>query len=61
VASKFLDSNINVEKNDFNLLEYIIHNQYLILDYAIADSSEVIKILKDTLNEYQSITNNLLV
>jgi HEAT repeat protein len=60
VASKFLESNLKVDTHDFNLVEYIIYNQYVMLDYAVKDTSEYVKNLKEILEQYQAVTGRLL-
>lgn len=58
--SYFVANNCPVYEQDFNLLEYIIYNQYIILDDYSLRSSEYIKALNEILKEYQTITNRIL-
>lgn len=59
--SCFLPSNIKVEAKDFNLLEYIIYNQYTILDYQVMRSNEYIEGLTNILKQYQSIAERIII
>ena len=59
--SYFLPSELKVVVNDFNLLEYIIYNQYTILDYQITTSMEYISGLQGILEQYQTIGDRILV
>jgi hypothetical protein len=53
--------NLNrVEIIDFNLLEYIIYNQYAILDHHTLFSKEYIESMTEILLRYQEITNTCL-
>lgn len=61
VPSKFIESNLKSINHDFNLLEYIVYNQYLILEYATIDSREYIDTLNDIFLQYEIITDRLLV
>lgn len=58
--SYFSPSNLKVDDIDFNLLEYIIYQQYVILDYTTTDLNNYINDLNHILEQYQSITNRLL-
>jgi hypothetical protein len=49
-----------VDDLDFNLLEYIIYNQYVILDYTTTDLNNYIADLNDILERYQAVTRRLL-
>lgn len=56
VPSKFLESNLKVDSKDFNLLEYIFYNQYVILDYNVSDKIQLIRDLNGILQGYQYMT-----
>jgi hypothetical protein len=58
--SYFAPSNLKVDDLDFNLLEYIIYQQYVILDYTTTDLNNYIEDLNKILEQYQSVTNRLL-
>jgi hypothetical protein len=58
--SYFRPSNLKVDDLDFNLLEYIIYNQYVILDYTTTDLNNYIADLNDILERYQAVTRRLL-
>lgn len=58
--SYFMSNNCPVIEQDFNLLEYIIYNQYIILDDYSLRSSEYINALNDILKDYQTITNRII-
>jgi uncharacterized membrane protein len=53
--SYFLPSNLRVSNSDFNLLEYILSNQYIILDYRITSFNECIEGFNDVLKQYKSV------
>jgi hypothetical protein len=55
--SHFLPSELKVDDSDFNLLEYILYNQYLILDYQALHMEG----LNDVLKQYQSISSRILL
>lgn len=58
--SYFLPPNLKVDSHDFNLLEYILSNQYFILDYRTTYSKEHIEALIGILQQYQSINDRIL-
>jgi hypothetical protein len=58
--SCFHPNEIRVECDSFNLLEYIIYNQYNILDNHVYITREYINELNNILMRYQSITNSIL-
>jgi hypothetical protein len=60
IPSYFIPTKLEVKIANFNLLEYIIHNQYIILDYYTMDSLKYITELNNILEQYQTITNKLL-
>lgn len=57
--SCFMPSNIKVDPKDFNLLEFIIYNQYTILDDHVMRSNEYIEGMTKILKQYQSITERI--
>lgn len=57
--SYFIPTRLEAKIYDFNLLEYIIHNQYAILDYYTRDSMRYITELSNILEQYKKITKIL--
>jgi hypothetical protein len=57
--SYFVPSSLKVDTDDFNLLEYIIYNQYAILDTQATYSKIYIEGLNGILEQYQSITSRI--
>lgn len=60
IPNYFIPSKLEVKNLDFNLLEYIIHNQYIILDYYTMDSTKQITELNKILEQYKTIIDKLL-
>jgi len=60
-SSQFLPTEFNINKDNFNLLEYIIYNQYVILDIHTTSSIEYISGLQDILQQYQTISDRILL
>jgi len=58
--SYFLPNNLKYVKDDFSLLEFIIFNQYNMLDNNNTITAECIDSLSKILNEYSRITNKTL-
>ena len=59
VPSYFIPTKLEVKSLDFNLLEYIIYNQYIILDYYTMDSMKQITELNNILEQYKTITSKI--
>jgi hypothetical protein len=57
--SCFLPSHLKADVKDFNLLEYIIYNQYTVLDYQVKHTNEYIEGLTNILKQYQSIADRI--
>jgi hypothetical protein len=60
-TSKFLPAEFNTNRDNFNLLEYIIYNQYILFDIHTASSTEYITGLHDILQQYQTISDRILL
>lgn len=58
--SYFIPTKLEVDNQEFNLLEYILYNQYVILDYYTADSREYISDLNDIITNFKSLTDRTL-
>jgi hypothetical protein len=54
--SYFIPTKLEAKVYDFNLLEYIMYNQYIILQYSTDHMIE----MKNIVVQYQSIINRLL-
>jgi len=60
IPSYFIPTKTEVKISDFNLLEYIINNQYIILDQYTMNSLKEITELNNLLEQSQIFGNNLL-
>jgi len=58
--SYFIPTKLEVDNQDFILLDYIYYNQYIILDYYTLDSKEYIRGLQDIIQQYKSLTDRTL-
>jgi hypothetical protein len=58
--SYFVSTKLDVKTLDFNLLEYIIYNQYLILDYYTTDSLKYIAELNMIIEQHKTLIDRLL-
>jgi hypothetical protein len=60
IPSYFIPTKLDVKIYDFNLLEYIIHNQYTILDKYTTDTLKLNTELNSIIEQYKTITAKLL-
>jgi hypothetical protein len=58
--SHFIDTPLPEKATSFNLLEYIIYNQYIVLEYATKDMNEYITNLDNIIRQYQKMVGNIL-
>lgn len=58
--SYFAHTPYKPQEEAFNLLEYIIYNHYVILEYNTNDMNEYIRNLNDIILQYQTMTNNVI-
>ena len=59
--SYFLPGELRVDIKDFNLLEYIIYNQYVILDYQTTCLMDYISGLNAILEQYRTISDRISI
>jgi hypothetical protein len=59
--SHFVHTSLPINDNSFNLLEYIIYNQYIVLAYTTNDMNEYITSLDNIIRQYQKMVGNILM